>query len=207
MVGKVIKYFTYISILVGTLLTCSCATTLKLPTKTENAEKVYLLKYSTWGHHSLAFHKAGKLIEYTYGDWEVFALDKRDAWTAWKNITFHTQGALGRKIVTINRGDWICNKFIGCEDVVPFYAPENKVNTLFADLQDQYSNRLETEVFNSAAEIFFVKDERPYWAFHNCNHQLVEWLEFLGGEISGRIFYNPLLIEGMVPKQESIQQF
>ena len=153
----------------------------------------------------MAFYRDGKLTEYTYGDWELFALNKRDGWTAWKNMTFHTQGTIGRKSVVIDRGDPICEKFVGCEEVVSFYAPSNKVNALFDNLQYEYSNHLETEVFNSSEEVYFVKYDRPYWGFYNCNHQLVEWLEFLGAEIEGRVFYKPHLIEGMIPKYEPIQ--
>lgn len=193
--------------LFGALLICSCSTTFKPPVATKSIEKVYLLKYSTWGHHSLAFYKNGKLVEYTYGDWELFALNKRDAWTAWKNMTFYTQGALGRKIVDMNIGDNICAQFVGCETVVTFNAPTNKVKQLRQLLDDKYAQQLSTEYLNSKEGVYFVKYEKPYWAFHNCNHQLVEWLEFLGGEISGRVIFNPTLIDGMIPKQEPIKFF
>ncbi|MCB1760427.1 MAG: hypothetical protein KDI68_11700 [Gammaproteobacteria bacterium] len=167
-------------------------------------EAVYLLKYSTWGHHSLAFYHNQMLTEYTYGDWELFALNRRDAWTAWKNMTFLTQGALGRKSIFLKSGDSICERFIGCESVAQFLAPAEKVRLLEQKLQKDYLLNIETEVFNSKEGVFFVKHEVPYWGFHNCNHQLVEWLEFLGAKVSGRVLYDPRLIEGMVPKQKSI---
>ena len=167
-------------------------------------EAVYLLKYSNWGHHSLAFYDDGQLTEFTYGDWELFALNKRSAWTAWKNMTFPTQGALGRKSVAIKSGEPICEKFIACEAVVFFNAPRDKVNQLKIMLEREYINNLESEVFNGVEEVFFVKHPDPYWGFHNCNHELVEWLETLGADVSGRVFYQPTVFEGMVPEQPQI---
>ena len=191
--------------MLGISLISSCSTTLKSPDATVNMERVYLLKYSTWGHHSLAFYRDGKFIEYTYGDWELFALNKRDGWTAWKNMTFNSQGALGRKLVEMKLGDHICKKFVGCEIVVPFHAPTDKVNALHISLQKNYNDNIATEVYNAKEEVYFVKHDTPYWGFHNCNHQLVEWLEFLGADIKGRVFYKPTLIQGMQPRSEAIE--
>jgi hypothetical protein len=182
----------------------SCSTTLKLPPETQNMETVYLLKYSTWGHHSLAFYDDGRFTEFTYGDWDLFALNMRDGWTAWKNKTFPTQGALGRKAISLYPGDSICDKFTGCETVVLFYPPTDKVKTLQIMLQNKYDANILTEVFNSKEDVYFVKHEEPYWVFHNCNHQLIEWLESLGVMVYGRVFYKPLLTEGMEPKLKPI---
>jgi hypothetical protein len=151
------------TILLCVLLISSCSTVVKLPAPSENTEAVYLLKYSTWGHHSLAFYDDGQLTEFTYGDWELFALNKRDAWTAWKNMTFPTQGALGRKSIAIKSGEPICENFIACEAVVFFNAPRDKVNQLRTMLEGEYINNLESEVFNEEEEVFFVKHPDPYW--------------------------------------------
>ncbi|MES9833438.1 MAG: hypothetical protein ABW139_14485 [Candidatus Thiodiazotropha sp. DIVDIV] len=167
-------------------------------------EAVYLLKYSTWGHHSLGFYEGGQFTEYTYGDWQLFALNQRDTWTAWKNMTFASQGALGRKSVELESGDPLCENFVGCEAVVLFDAPEDKVLALKELLKKDYLNGIESEIYNKKEELFFVKHQDPYWGFHNCNHELVEWLEALGAVVSGRVFYNPGLIEGMKPQQNTI---
>jgi hypothetical protein len=192
------------ALLLFVCLTSSCSTVVKLPAATDNTEAVYLLKYSTWGHHSLAFYDDGRLTEFTYGDWELFALNKRDSWTAWKNMTFPTGGALGRKSIEIKSGEPICERFTGCEAVVFFDAPGDKVNQLKNLLEREYIDGLESEVFNEAEDVFFVKHRDPYWGFHNCNHELVEWLEALGAEISGRVFYKPAFFEGMIPKQQTL---
>lgn len=183
------------------ILITSCSTTFKLPDSTSPSVEVYLLKYSTWGHHSLAFYDDGELTEFTYGDWELFALNKRDGWTAWKNMTFATQGTLGRKIVSWSPGKPICENFNGCDAAVAFQAPKNKVTDLFTRLQQRYINNSDSEIFNHEEGVYFVKYDRSYWGFYNCNHQIADWLEQLGGEVSGKIFYEPDFIGGMIPEQ------
>jgi len=182
----------------------ACATKVKLPQPASQMTKVYLLKYSTWGHHSLAFYEEGMLTEYTYGDWQLFALNKRDAWTAWKNITFLTQGALGKKNIRWQPGERLCEKFKDCETAVAFNAPENKVIALQQNLKTAYLDQKGSEVYNAPEDVYFVRYPVSYWAFHNCNHELAHWLQLLGVNISGRVFYKPDFLGGMEPKQDTI---
>ncbi len=149
-------------------------------------EVVYLLSYSSWGHHSGAFYRNDELVEFTYGDWELFALNKRDAWTAWKNMTFLTDGALGRRIVKWDPGTPICPLFKDCRRAKAFSAPIQSASKLFNQLEDAYSTNAPTEVLNDVEQVHFVKYDVPYWGFHNRNHELAEWLEQLGGRSPAR---------------------
>ena len=117
---------------------------------------------------------------------------------------FSTQGALGRKSIAVKSGEPICKSFKDCEAVVSFDAPRDKVTQLKNMLEGEYIDNLESEVFNAKEEMFFVKHQDSYWGFHNCNHELVEWLESLGVEVSSRVFYEPTIIVGMVPEQSQI---
>jgi hypothetical protein len=181
------------------------STKLKLPATEPDMTKVYLIKYFTWGHHSLAFYNDGSLTEFTFGDWELFALNKRDPWTAFKNMTFLTPGCMGRKSTAWNPGDTIYDKFKDCEMAVSFFAPADKVLKLHNKLQNSYDANSETEYYNQQERVYFVKYDVPYWLFHNCNHELADWLELIGADVSGRVFYKPDFIGGMAPKQEPIQ--
>ncbi len=181
----------------GTCIVSGCATSFRLPVVDPPAEDVCLLQYSTWGHHSVAFHRDDTLIEFTYGDWELFALDRRDAWTAWKNMTFPTPGALGRKVVPWNSGEAICPRFVGCERVVVFPVSLARSDALLGRLMEAYDAGRENEVLNVREDVYFVPYPERYSFHHNCNHVLVGWLEELGGEVSGRVFYRPTLIGGM----------
>ena len=162
----------------------------------QNCETLYLLQYSTWGHHSLAFYRNGKLIEFTYGDWELFALNKRDVLTSVKNMVLPTMGALGRKAINWEPGWPIEPHFVDCIDVMPFDAPADKAASLFIELESAYLSKKAYEVFNEGEGVRFVPYAERYSVFYNCNHALAKWLTRLGGKVSGRIFYHPDFIAG-----------
>ena len=178
---------------------------LVLPQKTAHMSEVYLFQYSTWNHHSLGFYQDGHLTEYTFGDWQLFALNQRDLLTALKNMIFLTQGALGRKSIEWHPGQPLCQHFKNCQKIVPFFAPTQKVTALKNTLENAYSRSQTSEVYNEGEDVYFVKHPVPYWLFHNCNHELVHWLELLGCVVSGRVLLKPDLITGMVPKLPIIQ--
>lgn len=193
------RLFIFTNMFTSLCLLSACTTTFTLPKPTDNMTDVYLLKYSTWGHHSLAFYQNGTLTEYTYGDWELFALNKRDAWTAWKNMTFFTQGALGKKSTQWKLNEPLCEKFKDCEIAIALNVPTEKVKALESQLHKAYQQQYLTQVYNDQEDVHFVKYPVPYWLFHNCNHELVDWLTLLDIKISGKVFYKPNFIEAIHP--------
>ncbi|MEZ4549530.1 MAG: hypothetical protein R2874_03370 [Desulfobacterales bacterium] len=68
----------------------------------------------------------------------MFALNKRDPWTAFKNMAFLTPGCLGRKSTSWDPGQPICENFKDCEMAVSFFAPADKVKKLHHELQNAY---------------------------------------------------------------------
>ena len=175
------------------------ATSFALPDVQGDSETVYLLQYSTWGHHSLAFYRDDQLVEFTYGDWNLFALDKRDTWTGISRMLWPTQGTLGRKAVPWQPGKSICPLFTDCQDVVPFPAPAQAAQDLYESLQKAFDDRIDEQVFHAEDAVYFVPYDVNYGVWNNCNHELAKWLEQLGGKVSGRVFYQPDFIKGMEP--------
>ena len=170
-----------------------------LPEITDDSETLYLLQYSTWGHHSLAFYRDGQLIEFTYGDWALFALDKRDLWTAFSHMLWPTLGALGRKVEPWVEGEAICPLFTDCQDVVPFPAPALLAQKLFVKLQRAYESRIKDQILHKQDTVYFVPYSVAYGVWNNCNHELAKWLVQLNGQVHGRVFYQPDFIKGMNP--------
>ncbi|MEZ4552220.1 MAG: hypothetical protein R2874_17605, partial [Desulfobacterales bacterium] len=66
-IALLIKYFSIIAVsgIVFLMFTVRY-TKLTLPKTAPAMTKVYLIKYATWGHHSLAFYNHGSLTEFTY---------------------------------------------------------------------------------------------------------------------------------------------
>lgn len=176
-----------------------------LPSEDTPTEAVYLFQYSSWGHHSLGFIRDKQLIEFTYGDWDLFALDKRDTVTAITHMLWPTLGALGKKCIAWRPEQATIPKFRDCVAIVPLQAEVKRVEALFQELNHAFESRIQDQVYHQADELFFVPYHIPYALWNNCNHQLANWLEALGGKVSGRIFWNPDFIKGMEPKFVSIR--
>jgi len=170
-----------------------------LPHLVEAPETLYLLQYSTWGHHSLAFYRDKRLVEFTYGDWALFALNKRDTWTAVSHMLFPTLGALGRKVVEWQPHDPIPPLFVDCIQAQPFQADGSQVTFLFDELTQAFESQMEHQVFHEEDGVWFVPYSVPYGFWNNCNHELAKWLVKLGGKVSGRVFWNPDFIAGIQP--------
>ena len=173
------------------------ATRFELPVCHGTKETLYLLQYSTWGHHSLAFYRHGELIEFTYSDWALFALNKRDALTSITHMLFPTLGTLGRKAVPWVPDQTIPPLFVDCIEAVAFEADAQKAAQLFDELEASFKQGQNEEILNEDEGVYFVPyPQRSYWVAHNCNHALAEWLEQLGGNVSGRVFFHPDFIAG-----------
>jgi len=181
-------------------------TKFKLPNVNSSAETelVYLIQYSTWGHHSLGFYRNGKIIEFTYGDWVMFALNKRDLVTSITHMAWPTLGALGRKTVEWRLGTPLIQHFTNCHDIVPFMVNAGLSNTLFDRLTTAYEGAIIDQVYHQEDDLYFVPYNVSYALWNNCNHELAKWLVELGGTVKGRVFWNPDFIKGMQPRLPSI---
>lgn len=168
-----------------------------LPSVHGPAETLYLLRYQTWAHHALAFYRDGTLTEFTYGDWQLFALMQRDMYTSVKNMLIPTQGALGRKQVQWHIGQDMRPLFHQLEKVLTLQVPADKSQALWQKLNNAFIKGRNQQVLNNRDQVYFVPYPVPYSLLNNCNHELVKWLRFLGCEVHGRIFWNPDLIKGV----------
>jgi hypothetical protein len=136
-------------------------------------------------------------VEFTYGDWALFALNKRDWLTSLSHMLFPTLGALGRKSVHWVPGEEICPLFVDCVKAAPFEADACQVEFLFNELTQAFEDQEANKVFHQEDAVWFVPYSVQYGVWNNCNHELAKWLVRLGGRVSGRIFWNPDFVKGM----------
>lgn len=163
------------------------------------SQTVYLLQYSTWGHHSLGFYAGGQFIEFTYGDWALFALNKRDMFTAISHMLWPTQGTLGRKAVNWQPDQPLRHHFTNCIDIAPFQADSALVAQLYTQLDSAFRLTAHTQIYHPADDIYFVHYPTAYALWHNCNHELVYWLKSLGGQVRGIVCYRPNFTRALIP--------
>ena len=174
-------------------LTCvfalvSCRVTIHGPLDIEHPVPVYLAHYDRF-HTSLVIPEAGIATEFTYGDLDLFARYDQSFWPAFKGMSFPTQGVLGRRTVA-----WVgrdieslrsaLDNVESCNRVSVLYVESSSLEALAFDLQRCFEAESGSAMHNEHLGLTFVKHPRSYTFFHNCNHQLAEWLERMGCRVS-----------------------
>jgi len=161
-----------------------CATTVIPPSNPANPVAVYITDY---GRHSsiLLPMGDGHLMEYSYGDWEFYALNQYKWYIGASKLFFSEGSGLGRRILAHPGDDEALHKMLGCKRLMRVDIEQSRVCELLEELDQRYSAKIETMVYNDYGHSYFVKDESHYWLFHTCNAMTAQWLEKLGCRVSG----------------------
>lgn len=172
--------------------TGGCRTLVIQPTHFSRQTPIYLAHYERH-HTSLVVPEEKQAVEYSYGDWDLFAKYNGTLWTLFKGIVFPSQGTLGRRIVkwdgegTESLRRALDNKE-NCYKISTLTVSDKKLRSLTADLDERYERHIDTRYFNPEVGIQFVKYDKSYTIWHNCNHELVRWLEELDCKIKGWVW-------------------
>ncbi|MEM8672874.1 MAG: DUF2459 domain-containing protein [Cyanobacteria bacterium P01_G01_bin.67] len=145
---------------------------------------IYVTNYGYHGRLVIPTRE-GQLLQYTYGDWDYFALNRQNLNQAIAALLIPTSGTLGRrKFENLSQ----LQQTLGSnwQDILlSFEVSSSSVLTLEQSLGVRFKQNIATSVFNPHHGLTFVKDERNYSMFHNSNHELVFWLEQLDCKVRG----------------------
>jgi hypothetical protein len=179
-----------------------CATRIVPPASPVNPAAVYVADY---GRHSsiLLPMGDGHLMEYSYGDWEFYALNKYKWYIGATKLFLSDGSGLGRRILANPGDDAALQKMINSKRLLRVEIEQSRVLELLAELDQRYTARIETMVYNDYGHSYFVKDVSHYWLFHTCNAMTAQWLEKLGCKVSGLAVISNFEVErpkGEAPK-------
>jgi len=161
-----------------------CATKVTPPANPLNPVAVYVTDYGR--HSSIVLPMGdGHLMEYSYGDWDFYALNKYKWYIGASKLFFSDGSGLGRRILVHPGDDEALHKLLGCKRLLRVDIEQRKVSDLLEELDQRYCARIETMVYNEWCHNYFVKDESHYWLFHTCNAMTGQWLEKLGCKVGG----------------------
>lgn len=178
-------------VVVGFIL-LSSPTLIIPPTDPAAPVTVYVIDYGY--HSSLVLPDGkGKLMQYSYGDWRYFALNRQNLGDGIAALLYPTQGTIGRRqfnnLAELKKhlecdlpkegGEANCNTLLG------FEVAEAKATRLVKLLDRRFRQNLPMRVKNPRNHLTFVPDDRDYIMFHNSNHELVTWLKNLDCRVKG----------------------
>lgn len=173
---------TTLALAVLSLALVSCATRLEGPRAVTDPVDVYLMHRVNHAAILLPDQRGG-LVEYAYGEWDWFALERQGWRDALAAILWPTPGALGRYdvplVVTI---DAIEQSYDGT--VTRLRVERAAVDRLLERLEDRWLAGGEA-VERTPGGMQYVQDDLRYHLFNTCATETARWLEALGCSVGG----------------------
>lgn len=173
------------TMIVATVALAGCTTSIIPPAHPTDPVSVFVLDYGRHSSLLLPDTSAQAFIEYAYGDWNWFALDKSKWCDVFPTLFWPTRGALGQRTLHVESNPETILHFLGCEHVLEITVSAQRASELTAALHSQFQQRSETSHYQPRYDLTFVHGETAFHLFENCNHMLADWLRQLDCEIQG----------------------
>lgn len=147
----------------------------------EEKEEAYLVDF---GYHAALILKVpeGGYWKFAHGDWSWFALQKNSWWHLPRTLFWPTDATLGRHYFS-NAKD--LNRYLQLFDHQRHFFQVDLIKSL--KLIDHLNQKFHDNAdfyYNHDYRLEFIRLESKYHAFNNCNHQVVDWLRFLGTDVN-----------------------
>ena len=173
------------AVIVAAAALAGCTTTIIPPANPTDPVSVFVLDYGRHSSLLLPDTSAQAFIEYAYGDWNWFALDRSEWYDVFPTLFWPTRGALGRRTLHVESNPETILGVLACEHVLEVTVSARRARELSAELDSQFERRSDTVHYQPLYDLSFVHGETAFHLFENCNHVLADWLRDLGCEIQG----------------------
>ncbi|SDL69776.1 hypothetical protein SAMN05192555_106126 [Franzmannia pantelleriensis] len=170
--------------LVATLLS-GCAARVTPQAQLEAPQPVYLVDHSR--HASLVIPHEDGLTRYSYGEWGWYVEGQRGTLAGLSALLWPTPGGLGRKEHAALEVPPLPARVTpeGRQRVHALEAEAERVEMLRQRLDAYHAEAASPAVYSETYGLYFVPYSRDYWAAHQSNLKVVEWLQELGMEVRG----------------------
>ncbi|MHC4349193.1 MAG: DUF2459 domain-containing protein [Planctomycetota bacterium] len=165
-----------------------CTASIITPHDLPDPVSVFVLDYGRHSSLALPTTDEAALVEYAYGDWNWFALDKSEWHDALPTLFWPTRGALGRRSVDVEPTPASVLQFVRCEEVLEIRVSGRCVSGLATELNSQFDSSIDTAHYQPLYDLTFVHSDRSFHLFHNCNHAVADWLRKVDCQVRGPTF-------------------
>ena len=150
------------------LLCAGCGATITPPSHVDDPVTVYVADY---GRHSSIILPTGgpNLIEYTYGDWELYAQNKYKWYIGFTKLLLTEKAALGRRSIGDLENEQHLRMRVWAKRLVRIEVEKSKAAALLHDLEQVFDGRIDTMIHNAPVDTYFVRHDSTYWLMNNCN--------------------------------------
>ncbi|TVQ60429.1 MAG: DUF2459 domain-containing protein [Phycisphaerales bacterium] len=161
-----------------------CGAVITPPANVHDPVRVYIADYGR--HSSLVLPTPeGEAVEYAYGEWNWFALNKDGWWRTPGVVLIPSRGALGRSTwpVFVDASD--AQRHMRVVTVIEVSVDRERAAALERRLRERFDAHADTARNNPRYGLEFVHDDDSYWLFNHCNTAVAAWLRELGCEVRG----------------------
>lgn len=150
-----------------------------------------------YGYHSSLVlpRPEGGSVEYAYGEWDWFALNRDEWFHVFATLCCPNTGALGRRRLAAPPTIPALREIVRCEEMLEFRVARPRADGLLRRLEEDFQRRIETRVYNPAVQLEFVHSDVDYCFLVNCNHMLGRWLLELGCGLGGCASFSTFRLE------------
>ena len=153
------------------------------PADVSDPVPVFVIDYGR--HASLALPKEdGGLVEWSWGDWNWFALERTGALQGLQALFASPRSTLSRRELAPAEGAQELAARVGAEEVLSLDVERERARALLRDLEARWRRRRDEAVTHPSGRVF-VPDDARYSLFNSSVHEVARWLEALGAEVSG----------------------
>jgi hypothetical protein len=170
------------------VLISGCTTDLVPPDHPANPTAILLSDYGKHSSLLLPDPSGGPnsgMEEYAFGDWNYFALGRKNLLVGLHALVHSPQSTLGRRWLPISAGAPYANELIGAKRTQRIIVNADRVAALRHDLDLEFARHSSSELYKPEERLYFVKSDASYNLLHNCNSVTAEWLKELGVEVHG----------------------
>jgi hypothetical protein len=165
-----------------------CATTVIPPERSADLAEVYVVDHGKTSSLIIPA-SGGGMLRYAYGDWNYYALGRRELRYGIAALFWPTHSGLGRAELRGVAGEpTVRAQAFSIESVHPVPVGLARVREFEQRMEALYSERRDTEVENPVTGLSFVHHPRDYTYLWNSNHAVASWLRELGCKTQGPSF-------------------
>lgn len=170
-------------------LLAACSTVVVPPATPENARSIFLLEHGQ--HASLVLPGKNKgVVRYSYGDWDYYALGKKDISSGLRALQGPTLAGLGRRELAgpATEEGVRASVRVGVVAAHELKVPAPAIDDLRFRLDGIFEASKSSLIYNSEIDLEFVHHPVPYSSEHNSNRVVADWLRALGCTVEGPTF-------------------
>lgn len=166
------------------LTLCSCAWQVIPPRQVREPVPIFLSEYGR--HTRLALPSDAEFfIEYGFGEWNFYGLEKQGVVSALRAISGLGEGAFSRRELpfTLRARDFL--SAAGGDRTEPLWVERSLAEYLRKELESRWRANAGTVVIRRFDQVPVSRDPTAYHLFGNSNHAVANWLRRLGCRVRG----------------------